>query len=466
MATRENQTMQILVITLLIVSLMLIGGLVWVNSNRKAAEARASTAESRASEAQSAQRSLQEEANRYKVWMGYAEADSSDTIEKTYNEDGERWGSTLEQPSRVYREMLRIMFEENRQMTLSEGDAKAQAKKLQQELEATEAEKDEQIKNAMAELQKVKADLASERLKFDSQYKEIVAKEREIAAQLDEQRNRYDEMVATNRTEKKELSDLIKKLERVIEVMKGRIPDPDPFAQPADGIVRWVNQRTGTVWINLGESDGLRPQVTFTIFSSDQDDALTSVQKATIEVTRILSAKMAEARITSDIATDPILEGDKIYSQIWNPGRQVSFAIAGIIDMDGDGRNDIDELKSVIRLSNGVVDASPGADGKVDGEITSKTRYLILGDFPEAARLDDERRSWDLMSKEADTYGVEPIQLHEFLQLIGWKSHRNTVPLGVGSEARDFPAEREDPAEYRPGKGTDIFRPRKPQAPY
>ncbi len=466
MATKENQTLQIIIISLVISFLLSLAGLVWVNSNRKAAVARATAAEQRSSEAQSAQRQLQEEANRYKRWMGYAEADSSATIEKSFEEDMQRWGSTFEESSRFYRTILQNIFEENRKLSLSEGEAKEQLKKLKQTLLATEKEKDEQIKEALAELKKVKADAASERNKFETQYSDISTKNQEIASQLDEQRNRFDETVAEHSAEAKELTEQAKKLERVNTVLRTGIPEDDPFAQPADGEVRWVNQRTGTVWINLGEKDGLRPQVTFTIFSSSQDDALTADQKATVEVTRLLGPKMAEARITSDTPTDPIVEGDKIYSQVWSPGRKVAYAITGIVDMDGDGRDDLEKLKTVIRINGGEIDAVPGPNGTMDGEMSITTRFLILGEFPDEPRQQDMRRSWDLMSKEADTFGIEPIALLDFLELIGWKSDNRTVSLGLGAEADDFVSAKEDPAVYRPGKGTDIFRPRKPQPRY
>ena len=464
MASRENQSLQIFVIALLILSLLLIGGLVWVNSNRKAAVARAEQAVSERDEANRLQRQLQEEANRYKQWMGSSEADSSDTIEKTFNEDVERWMSTFEKQN--YRDALDVMYKENRKLIISEGDAKAKSKNLDAKLQQVEKQKDQQIKKYSDELQKVKSDLAAERSKFDTQYREVSSKNREIASQLDEQRVRFDEMVAANRSEKTELQGLIKKLERTIQVMQNEIPDPDPFAQPADGIVRWVNQRTRTVWINLGEADGLRPQVTFTIFSSEEPDALIAEQKATIEVTRILSAHMAEARVTSDIDTNPILAGDKIYSQVWNRGQRVSFAITGVIDMNGNGRHDLEQLKRVIEVNNGIIDAFPGRNGTVEGEITARTRYLILGDFPDKPQHKQLLQSWRVMTKEADTFGIEPIQLAEFLQLIGWKQEGNSVELGPGAAAKDFPAEKVDPSEYRPGKGNDIFRPRKRQLPY
>jgi hypothetical protein len=317
-------------------------------------------------------------------------------------------------------------------------------------------------------LQKEQEDAGSERVKFEKEYQRINDENKKIASQLAEQRNRNDDLVAEHAATLRELNDSMDRIMRFNEVLKSDRKEVDPFAQPEDGLVRWINQRNKTVWINLGEADHLRPQVTFSVYSGDEDDALGAVRKASIEVTRILSAKMAEARITDDVATNPVLEGDKIYSQVWSPGRQVGFAITGIIDMNGDGRSDLDRLKSVIDLNNGKVDAVPGPNGTIDGQMSVDTRYLILGDFPDGRRQEDEgqRRSWDRMSKEADTLGIEPISLTDFLQLMGWQSDRRTVKLGIGAQSKDFAATKEDVTTINRNRGTDIFRPRKPQPTY
>ena len=178
---------------------------------------------------------------------------------------------------------------------------------------------------------------------------------------------------------------------------------------------------------------------------------------------------MAEARITKDLPTRPLMEGDKVYSQVWNPGRQVGFALAGVLDMDGDGKDDIDELKSVIALNNGKVDAEPGENGTVAGEMTVDTRYLILGEFPESSvqNREDQVKAWQAMTEAADRLGIETITLGEFLNLMGWKADRKTVELGHTADSGDFPADRG--GDYRPPKNTtgeSNFRPRKPEPTY
>ena len=54
------------------------------------------------------------------------------------------------------------------------------------------------------------------------------------------------EKTASSRTQ-------IAKLEQSIDKLRLGLPEVDQFAQPADGRITWVNQRYGTVWIDLGD---------------------------------------------------------------------------------------------------------------------------------------------------------------------------------------------------------------------
>ena len=139
------------------------------------------------------------------------------------------------------------------------------------------------------------------------------------------------------------------------------------------------------MWINLGTADSLRRQVTFSVYDADQHDAAKATKKGSIEVTRLLGEHMAEARITEDDPTNPILTGDNIYSQVWHRGKKLHFALTGFIDFDGDGQSDMQLARDLIELNGGVVDAYLNDDGTVEGEITANTRYLVLGDVPESA---------------------------------------------------------------------------------
>ena len=79
--------------------------------------------------------------------------------------------------------------------------------------------------------------------------------------------------------------------------------------------------------------------------------------------------------------------------------------------------------------------------------MTVDTRYLILGDYPEGRQQAERRSDFDVKSEQADTLGIEPISLTDFLRLMGWQSEQRTVKLGIGAEGKDFPAKKEEVAD-------------------
>ncbi|MEM8946488.1 MAG: hypothetical protein AAGD11_15050 [Planctomycetota bacterium] len=467
MASRENQTMQIFVIVLALVSLCLSVGLFMVNNSRKTAVAQAKNSKESENAARQTANEKNNEATEYKAWIGYPEADTLQTLTQTFEEDIKRWGSTFENPS--FRTILENIFEENRKLAQSEGDAKAQAKELKQQLLAIETQKNQQIDEYKTKADTATQDKESLRIQFDKDRDRLNQEKSQLAAQLAEKREELDELSADHSTKQQELLDKVAKLDRVIEIQKTKIFDADPYAQPADGRIAWVNQRERKVWINIGESDQLRPQVTFSVYSGDANDVNVTESKGSIEVIRLLGTGMAEARITDDQSTRPLMQGDKVYSQVWNRGRQVGFAITGMIDLNDDGTDDIEQLKRIIQLNNGKVDAVPDDSGDIDGKMTVDTRYLILGAYPEDSRAVSAaaRKAYDSMSEEADTLSIEVITLNDFLSLMGWRSEHRAVKVGKAGRSEDFPAR--PISDYKPRQldsSKSLFRPRKPQPTY
>ncbi len=361
------------------------------------------------------------------------------------------------------------MSEENRKLALSEVEAKEQVRKLKEKLLAVEAQKEEQVKQSQATAAKAEQDAASERNKFNQQREQINQDKNKIAGQLKEQRKKFDEQNAQYDAQIKGLETKLSNLSHSNEILRSRQIDPDPIAQPADGRITWVNQRHGQVWIDLGEADYLRPQISFSVFGTDQSDPIKAVKKGSIEVTRIINAHMAEARITNDDPTKPLLPGDKIYSQVWDRGRKVGFAITGFIDFDNDGKSDLKQLQDIIKINRGRVDSVLSDEGKVEGKMSVHTRYLILGEYSDdPIKSDKIRPGWDSMSQQADALGVETITLPEFLSLMGWQPGSRTVKLGLGSRPEDFKARQ--PKDVQPPRSgtpsSNKFRKRSRQPSY
>jgi hypothetical protein len=98
--------------------------------------------------------------------------------------------------------------------------------------------------------------------------------------------------------------------------------------------------------------------------------------------------------------------------------------------------------------------------GKVQGEITANTRYLVSGDKPDSASKTNLQTGTNDMFKEASSLGVETITLPEFLNQMGYKPQDRTVHLGAAARASDFPAKPE--RDKDPLGPAARFRPRQP----
>jgi hypothetical protein len=469
MATRENQGLQATIIVLVILVIGLGVGLILVNNAKKTAQARAASAEERANSEQAAHLSAQEEANNYKEWMGFQPSDAKPAIEPLYQEDQERFMANIEEESRKYRTALDAIYEEREKLAASESKAKADVKEMQDRVLAIEAEKEAQVKEMEKALETAKKDAAAEKLKFQQFRDTMQAEKDQLAKDMAELRTTHDEAVAKLTAEGTELKTTIAKMGRSIDKLRAERPEVDQFAQPADGRITWVNQKYGKVWIDLGSADGLRPQVTFSVAAEGDADAEAAEKKGAIEVVRITAPHMAEARITSDESTNPLMPGDRIYSQVWDRGRQVGFAIAGFVDLDNDRRNDLQRLKNIITTNNCRIDAAPDEKGVNQGEITVGTRYLVLGEFPNGTTEMDKAllEGWRELGNEAERLGVETIAVDEFVKLMGWQQDNQSVVMGAGARAEDFPAEprgQEMPRKTRQPEG--VFKKRLPGVSY
>ena len=465
MAAKENQGLHAFIIVLSILVIGLGVGLLLVNNAKKTAIARADTAEKSASTASSEKAKSDSERDNFKEWMGIPSTDTYETATKLFEEDKTRLMASLPEESRKYRTALDSIAEENRKLSLNESKAKEDVKQLTARLLAVEGQRDQRVKEMEGALKKASDDAAAEKAGFEQFRTKMEAENAEIGKNLAELQASHDEALAKLGTEKTSLSNTVATLENSIDVLKAAQPDADPFAQPADGRISYVNQRYKKVWIDLGSADGLRPQVTFSVIAEGATDAELAEQKGTIEVVRVIDAHMSEARITSDESTDPLMPGDRIYSLVWDRGRQVGFGIAGFIDVDGDGKSDLDLVKRIIAASNGRVDAAPDAEGNKQGELKVSTRYLVLGRSPDdpIAAMQRFATSYKSLTEDAENLGVETIRLEEFLKLMGWKLDTQSTPMDSSATAADFPPEargQEMPRKTRQPAG--VFKKRLP----
>jgi hypothetical protein len=291
----------------------------------------------------------------------------------------------------------------------------------------------------------------------------------------------------------KQSKDAHTKLQKDSESQIGRLEDINDFLTDAvrkreritydrpDGLVRWVDNDSGLVWINLGRDDKLTTRTQFSIYkqshrgvgrpsapantaddSEATDDAGDRFSpgfediKGSVEVTRVIGAHLAEARILKYDIYDPIQPDDLVYTPLWAPGRPASFAFVGLVDFDNDGASNRDELHEMISGIGGQIIHEVLDDGQrvfytefpgkshpfteEDATITLQMKYLVIGKIPDLseAASDLEKQQFrqiithhKKMVAEARETAVRRINLSDFLAHIGYVPRRRLFVPGL-----------------------------------
>ncbi len=459
MPARQDQTLQIFLIVFIFAFLVsaVVAYLGWKGYSD--AEQRAASLQESLNAKNTQTQNQQTELEDQREMMGFGRNDNPTAVKEAFESDMKTMGAGVaEDESRSYRKVLETVSAELQNTAKREAALKVEVNKYAQQLQSVEREKEAQLAQAHAAMKKAEADAAAQRNAFQQDRAELEKTKQELQKNLDQQRSNYEKQIAERDTRLKDLGTKIAKMEHANRILIEQRKDEPGSFEIADGRISWVNQN-GTVWINLGTADSLRRQVTFSVYEADLHDAAKAEKKGSIEVTRLLGEHMAEARITNDTATNPIIVGDQIYSQVRHRGKKLRFELTGVIDFEGDGRSDMHLARELIELNGGIVDAYVTSEGDVEGEITANTRYLVLGDVPESPTQVKLRSAWDEMSKDAADVGVETITITDFLAQMGYKPQDRTVVLGAGASARDFPAVRETGAAP---VASPRFRPRTP----
>jgi len=121
-------------------------------------------------------------------------------------------------------------------------------------------------------------------------------------------------------------------------------------------------------------------------------------------------------------------------------------------------------LISIIRSSNGIVDAWLADDGTLNGQITADTDYIVVGDEPpENASVTAIQARSDLL-KRADELAVLRISVRDLLRRIGYKRETHTVRFGAGANPADFRAKMPEDQVIRRSGGavSEIYQRREP----
>jgi hypothetical protein len=433
---RQDQNLQIGLIVCAVFIVLLTGLAYYMYSQFARESAALADMTTQKAAADGAAREKIQIAESYLAMLGYEAGAAAADVQKQFEDDQKRYMQNFDESSRNYRSVLDYIYEENQKIAQQEAESKGREKALKERLVALEAEKEAQVAKIQASLDKAQQDLAAERASFNDARQAIERQRQDLVRTLDGERQSKEKQLAEAETKvqkaQTELADSETSRNKLLEERALESPSFDV----ADGRVTYVNQSTQTVWVNLGEADSLRRQITFSVFDSNETDAGKAAKKGSIEITRILGDHLAEARITSDDKRNPILPGDQVFSQVWQRGKQLRFALTGLIDLDGDGMSDLQQAKDLVALNGATVDASLEDDGTVKGALTVNTRYLVLGEYPNEPSKSGIREGFTSMSDDAAKKGVEAISLDEFMSQMGYRPPEKTVRIGAGSGSK------------------------------
>lgn len=268
----------------------------------------------------------------------------------------------------------------------------------------------------------------------------------EMRAQFDSQQQIIDEQKTTIALKNKIIHDL----------------QPNPYVVAFDGRVTRVDAAARTVWINAGSEDQLRPSVRFGVLAQGIPPGGVARPKAQLEVVRILAEHLAECRILSEDLHDPILIDDNIYTALWSPGQRTHFAFAGRIDLDGDGGHDLERVRTLVEDAAGQIDCVADVTGALEGELSTATRYLVVGAIPADAR---GKEAYQKLLEQAERYGVQRVSTAVFLDQIGHRPRQVRAivtgfePAGRSPRLFDVP---DGGQRISTGSVSDLFQKRRP----
>ena len=172
---------------------------------------------------------------------------------------------------------------------------------------------------------------------------------------------------------------------------------------------------------------------------------------------------LSEARVTDDKPGNPIVRGDVIWTPIWAPGKRIHFALAGTLDLDGDGKSDLDRVRHIITSNGAVVDAYQDATGKIEGTISPDTTYLVVGLPPDEKSARDFRKNYTAMLDQARNNIVKQIKLSDLLDRMGYRETNHVTRYGAAANPIDFrPKAPDEGARVSKTPISPLFEPRQP----
>lgn len=356
--------------------------------------------------------------------------------------------------------------------------------------QALQAEQDQLLK-LKAQQQEQIAQIQNSQAGSESTLQNTIADRDEIVRQKDQQITTLREDLQRMQRESATLKDQMERMRDDFNEQMAQLEDINTrlrteldeiqrvsFEVP-DGVIRRVDNTSRTVWINLGEEDNLRPQVTFSVYDEDHHGVGRGPEdiKGRVEVTRILGPHLSQARILEEDIFRPMTEGDVVHTPVWTAGLVEKFAFSGLIDFNQDGQSDRNQLHDMLQHAGAQISLEIDDDGNripENAELTSDTKFLVQGPIPDPAQYpaDDPNRDriQRLKEQEADLQeraqrqGIRILSLNDFLAFMGYKPTQRlflpgaNMPYTIEGGSRTQDRSGMLNPTYSSGQTSELFR--------
>jgi hypothetical protein len=359
----------------------------------------------------------------------------------------------------------------NKNETLAEARTRFNALEAQATKDVDDHRRARQI--AEEAQQKAEKDLADARTAHSEQIKKLNSEKEEAIVKFDSFKKLFDTQLADERSKVARLQAETNTQGETIAKQVDRIQqfeNPD-YAAP-QGRITSVAEGGKVVWINLGKASGLRKGIPFSILDESDVQITNAVPKARLMILQ-LSEDGSSARgevvfgNDSDSRTryyrNPVKPGDQIYSPVWRPGRKVSFAMLGKMDINNDFADDSQQVKQLIESSGGVIDAELPARGPETGKITAYTNYLVIGtdvlDTSENPNATEKAKEYTKFMATAKKNGAIMITIDKLIGLLKIDESVRTIPLGNRIQGSDFKIRNQVTPPASTGNVSEIFNP-------
>ena len=304
----------------------------------------------------------------------------------------------------------------------------------------------------MAKLEEANKTMVAQKEEFDAK---VVSLDADFKTQIAAAASRNDELNARNETLVKEVDNIKIEAKKINEEERVKAADANETAAAIaginvslrdkldqmtradfdvpDGKIIYVDQLNKKVRLNIGKAEDLRLLTTFGVFPFNALELGELKSKGSIEVIRLLGEHEAEGRILSDEMLNPVLPGDLIFTPLWKQGDTIKFALDYFLDIDKDGKSDLDTLVNLIRSSGSEVAAWIDETGEIKGEIDPNVTYMILGNENIVELLkNDNTKEQDVKDKiqkahmkmieECRNNSVREVRLSEFLRRVNYRN--------------------------------------------